>query len=121
MLLRRAMVATDLTLVGNIPAPSVAAGDRGFVVADNDSFVNLAAALGRSCDVQVSPTVIRKRNHMLTLHMCSITNAPTKRMAKEASVLAIATRRTPNVMQLSNPDSVSSVNHIWAGDNPDES
>lgn len=28
------------------------AGGRGFVVADNDSFLNLAAALGRSCDVQ---------------------------------------------------------------------
>lgn len=38
--------------LGGIVAPAVTAGGRGFVVANNDSFLNLAAALGRSCDVQ---------------------------------------------------------------------
>jgi hypothetical protein len=41
-------------LVGGVTAPAVTAGGRGFVVANNDDFLNLAAALGRSCDVQVS-------------------------------------------------------------------
>lgn len=34
------------------PAPPVTAGGRGFQVEGNDDFVNSAAALGRSCDVQ---------------------------------------------------------------------
>lgn len=38
--------------LGGITAPAVTAGGRGFVVANNDSFLNVAAALGRSCDVQ---------------------------------------------------------------------
>ena len=38
--------------VGGISAPAVTAGGRNFVVANNDDFVNLATALGRSCDVQ---------------------------------------------------------------------
>ncbi|KAH9926146.1 uncharacterized protein B0H18DRAFT_1211160 [Fomitopsis serialis] len=38
--------------LGGIAAPAVTAGGRGFVVANNDDFVNVAAALGRSCDVQ---------------------------------------------------------------------
>jgi len=38
--------------LGGVAAPAVTAGGRGFVVANNDDFVNLAAALGRSCDVQ---------------------------------------------------------------------
>ena len=38
--------------LGGISAPAVTAGGRGFVVENNDSFLNLAAALGRSCDVQ---------------------------------------------------------------------
>ncbi|TFY52660.1 hypothetical protein EVJ58_g9887, partial [Rhodofomes roseus] len=38
--------------LGGIAPPAVTAGGRGFVVANNDDFVNVAAALGRSCDVQ---------------------------------------------------------------------
>ncbi|GJE88265.1 hypothetical protein PsYK624_043480 [Phanerochaete sordida] len=38
--------------LGGIAAPAVTAGGRNFVVANNDDFVNLATALGRSCDVQ---------------------------------------------------------------------
>lgn len=41
--------------LGGVSAPPVTAtgtGGRDFVVTNNDSFVNLAAALGRSCDVQ---------------------------------------------------------------------
>lgn len=37
--------------VGGITAPAVTAGGRGFIVENNDQFLNLAAALGRSCDV----------------------------------------------------------------------
>ncbi|KAL1743627.1 hypothetical protein HDZ31DRAFT_19230, partial [Schizophyllum fasciatum] len=33
-------------------APAVTAGGRGFQVEGNDDFLNVAAALGRSCDVQ---------------------------------------------------------------------
>lgn len=43
---------TNVLTVGG-SAPAVTAGDRGFVVdGESDSFVNSAAALGRSCDVQ---------------------------------------------------------------------
>jgi hypothetical protein len=38
--------------LGGISAPPVTVGGRGFVVANNSDFLNLAAALGRSCDVQ---------------------------------------------------------------------
>ncbi|CAL1712925.1 unnamed protein product [Somion occarium] len=38
--------------LGGVKAPTVTAGGRGFVVENNDDFLNLAAALGRSCDVQ---------------------------------------------------------------------
>jgi hypothetical protein len=40
--------------VGDITAPAVTAGGRGFIVEGSDDFLNLAAALGRSCDIQVS-------------------------------------------------------------------
>ncbi|KAI0916257.1 hypothetical protein AcV5_003247 [Taiwanofungus camphoratus] len=38
--------------LGGVSAPAVTAGGRGFEVENNDSFLNLSAALGRSCDVQ---------------------------------------------------------------------
>jgi len=38
--------------LGGVAAPAVTAGGRGFEVANNDDFLNLSAALGRSCDVQ---------------------------------------------------------------------
>lgn len=38
--------------LGGFPAPGVTVGGRGFNVQNNDSFLNKAAALGRSCDVQ---------------------------------------------------------------------
>lgn len=38
--------------LGGDVAPPVTVGGRGFVVANNSDFLNLAAALGRSCDVQ---------------------------------------------------------------------
>ncbi|KZT67788.1 hypothetical protein DAEQUDRAFT_766940 [Daedalea quercina L-15889] len=38
--------------LGGITAPAVTAGGRGFVVANNDDFVGLSAALDRSCSVQ---------------------------------------------------------------------
>ncbi|EPQ54531.1 hypothetical protein GLOTRDRAFT_116411 [Gloeophyllum trabeum ATCC 11539] len=38
--------------LGGISAPAVTAGGRGFVVEGSDDFLNVAAALGRSCDVQ---------------------------------------------------------------------
>ncbi|KAH6912561.1 hypothetical protein BKA70DRAFT_1530440 [Coprinopsis sp. MPI-PUGE-AT-0042] len=38
--------------LGGQAAPSVTAGGRGFIVEGNDQFLNLAAAVGRSCDVQ---------------------------------------------------------------------
>jgi hypothetical protein len=38
-------------LGGTLP-PAVTAGGRGFVVAGSDDFLNVGAALGRSCDIQ---------------------------------------------------------------------
>ncbi|KAF8964436.1 hypothetical protein BDZ97DRAFT_908103 [Flammula alnicola] len=38
--------------LGGATAPAVTAGGRGFLVAGSDSFLNSAAALGRSCDIQ---------------------------------------------------------------------
>ncbi|KAH9480455.1 hypothetical protein JR316_0007055 [Psilocybe cubensis] len=38
--------------LGNVSAPAVTAGGRGFIVAGSDSFLNKAAAIGRSCDIQ---------------------------------------------------------------------
>ncbi|KAJ4501441.1 hypothetical protein C8R41DRAFT_749321, partial [Lentinula lateritia] len=38
--------------VGNTLAPAVTSGGRGFVVAAGDSFLNLSAALQRSCSIQ---------------------------------------------------------------------
>jgi hypothetical protein len=38
--------------LGGIAPPTVTVGGRGFVVQDNADFLNLSAALGRSCDVQ---------------------------------------------------------------------
>lgn len=38
--------------LGGITAPAVRAGGRGFQVDNNSDFLNVAAALGRSCDVQ---------------------------------------------------------------------
>lgn len=42
----------SLRLVGGAAAPAVTAGGRGFVVSGSDDFLNVAAALGRSCDIQ---------------------------------------------------------------------
>lgn len=40
-------------LVGNVRAPTVSPGGRGFVVEGvSDSFLNIGAAIGRSCDIQ---------------------------------------------------------------------
>lgn len=38
--------------LGGISAPAVNTGGRGFVVANSSDFLNLPAALGRSCDIQ---------------------------------------------------------------------
>ncbi|KIP10245.1 hypothetical protein PHLGIDRAFT_18385 [Phlebiopsis gigantea 11061_1 CR5-6] len=38
--------------LGGKSAPAVTAGGRGFLVAGSDSFLNVGAALGRSCDIQ---------------------------------------------------------------------
>ncbi|KAF8176984.1 hypothetical protein BJ912DRAFT_691910 [Pholiota molesta] len=38
--------------LGGATAPAVTAGGRGFLVDGSDSFLNSAAALGRSCDIQ---------------------------------------------------------------------
>ncbi|KIK07954.1 hypothetical protein K443DRAFT_672836 [Laccaria amethystina LaAM-08-1] len=38
--------------LGGAAAPAVTPGGRGFVVASSESFLNLPAALGRSCDIQ---------------------------------------------------------------------
>ncbi|PPQ91699.1 hypothetical protein CVT25_012912 [Psilocybe cyanescens] len=38
--------------LGNVAAPAVNVGGRGFAVAGSDSFLNKAAAIGRSCDIQ---------------------------------------------------------------------
>ncbi|KAJ8509244.1 hypothetical protein ONZ45_g8564 [Pleurotus djamor] len=38
--------------LGGQPAPSVTVGGRGFNVEGSDSFLNIGAALGRSCDIQ---------------------------------------------------------------------
>ncbi|KAG6906955.1 hypothetical protein DXG01_011215 [Tephrocybe rancida] len=38
--------------LGGEAAPAVSVGGRGFVVSGSDDFLNVAAALGRSCDVQ---------------------------------------------------------------------
>ncbi|KAF4617539.1 hypothetical protein D9613_005913 [Agrocybe pediades] len=38
--------------LGGATAPAVTAGGRGFVVEGSDDFLNKAAALGRSCDIQ---------------------------------------------------------------------
>lgn len=38
--------------MGGAAAPAVTAGGRGFIVEGSDSFLNEAAALGRSCDIQ---------------------------------------------------------------------
>ena len=39
-------------LVGGATAPAVTKGGRGFVVQGSDDFLNVGAALGRSCDIQ---------------------------------------------------------------------
>ncbi|KAG6866288.1 hypothetical protein C0991_006384 [Blastosporella zonata] len=38
--------------LGAQAAPAVTAGGRGFIVSGSDSFLNVASALGRSCDIQ---------------------------------------------------------------------
>ncbi|KAF9483504.1 hypothetical protein BDN70DRAFT_799656, partial [Pholiota conissans] len=38
--------------LGGATAPAVTVGGRGFQVDGSDSFLNSAAALGRSCDIQ---------------------------------------------------------------------
>lgn len=38
--------------LGGIDAPTVTEGGRGFEVENNADFLNLSAAIGRSCDVQ---------------------------------------------------------------------
>ncbi|KAI0087811.1 hypothetical protein BDY19DRAFT_907248 [Irpex rosettiformis] len=38
--------------LGGLTAPAVTTGGRGFVVQGSDDFLNSAAALGRSCDIQ---------------------------------------------------------------------
>lgn len=38
--------------LGGQSAPAVTVGERGFVVAGSDDFLNVGAALGRSCDIQ---------------------------------------------------------------------
>ncbi|KAK0201892.1 hypothetical protein DFS33DRAFT_1350792 [Desarmillaria ectypa] len=38
--------------LGGAAAPAVTAGGRGFVVEGSDDFLNVGAALGRSCDIQ---------------------------------------------------------------------
>ncbi|KAH8924057.1 hypothetical protein BT69DRAFT_1218292, partial [Atractiella rhizophila] len=38
--------------LGGLKAPPVTAGGKGFIVENNDEFLNIGAALGRSCDVQ---------------------------------------------------------------------
>lgn len=93
--------------MGNIPAPPVTAGGRGFQVANNDDFVNLAAALGRSCDVQVIITDIYKADHMLTFVIRSTINVQTAPTAEAGSKLATAIRKTPSVMHPFRRDSMS--------------
>ena len=43
---------TSTSALGGISAPAVTKGGRGFQVANNSDFLNLNAALNRSCDVQ---------------------------------------------------------------------
>ncbi|KAI0076319.1 hypothetical protein K474DRAFT_1598266, partial [Panus rudis PR-1116 ss-1] len=38
--------------LGGVTAPAVTPGGRGFVVSGSDDFLNVGAALGRSCDIQ---------------------------------------------------------------------
>ncbi|KAG6836103.1 hypothetical protein H0H93_011330 [Arthromyces matolae] len=45
-------VVTLCMIVGGQAAPAVQVGGRGFVVSGSDDFLNVAAALGRSCDIQ---------------------------------------------------------------------
>jgi len=45
-------LANHHALVGDKTAPAVTAGGRGFIVEGSDQFLNIGAALGRSCDIQ---------------------------------------------------------------------
>jgi len=45
-------IQTFAGALGGATAPAVTAGGRGFVVEGSDDFLNVGAALGRSCDIQ---------------------------------------------------------------------
>ncbi|KAF7796264.1 hypothetical protein EIP86_007438 [Pleurotus ostreatoroseus] len=63
--------------LGGLSAPAVTTGGRGFVVANNDDFLNLAAALGRSCDVQhnqCADAANANRNAGFTVGNCDTQN-----------------------------------------------
>ena len=93
------LVSHSFDTVGGIAAPSVTAGGKGFIVENNDQFLNLSAALGRSCDVQVSfPGLVGWRaSDVFTF--CSTTSVPIKRTAEEVSLLASAIHRIPSAMR----------------------
>lgn len=106
---------TDVILlvqVGGISAPAVTAGGRGFEVENNDSFLNLSAALGRSCDVQVSRSLLYRGIHAYLRF--STTSVPTRQIAEEALLSVLATPKTPNARQLRNNRSVYGMNVISA-------
>ena len=80
-------------LVGGLSAPAVTAGGRGFLVTGSDSFLNLASALGRSCDIQVCRVVV-SRDLYTHSFLSSTTRVRTRLTAVEDSPLARATPRT---------------------------
>ena len=96
-----------ICVVGNIPAPAVTTGGRAFQVANNDDFINLATALGRSCDVQVGPIAITDSDKMLTSSICSTIYARTRRIVEVTSMSVIVMHRTISATQISPHDTVS--------------
>lgn len=66
--------------LGGQAAPAVSAGGRGFIVEGNAQFLNLAAAIGRSCDVQKNQCAnvansAQGRSAGLTVGQCDQQNA----------------------------------------------
>jgi hypothetical protein len=99
-IIRIVLLQTDTCcrIVGGITAPPVTAGGKGFVTNGSD-FVNLAAALGRSCDVQhngCADKVCSTRTSCVVVSPDQMDNF-NRQTRVEDSRLGSATRRTASV------------------------
>ncbi|PVF95212.1 hypothetical protein CPB86DRAFT_602224 [Serendipita vermifera] len=80
--------------LGGIEAPKVSRGGRNFVVENNADFLNIGAALGRSCDVQHNQCANAANSGAgFSVGDCDRQNDQCKQAISGANVAAITTRQ----------------------------